>query len=136
MTDKQFEVMDEVRLNIVEFVNYLHDEDIVHVCAHPLHKVNGKTTWDHFEQMILLFKRFEIINGSRLHRVNEAAEMVLRHLTEENIEELAFIHGIEPNYENPWEKYFTAGSDDHSGLYIGTTYTEIEVEETSIDGLQ
>lgn len=135
MTSKQFEVIDEVRHNIIEFSKYLHVEDIVHVCAHPLHKVNGKTTWDHFEQMILLFKQFEIINGSRLHRVNEASEMVLRHLTEEHIEELAFIHGIEPKYDTPWEKYFTAGSDDHSGLYIGTSYTEVEVEEKSIDGL-
>jgi glycosyltransferase involved in cell wall biosynthesis len=135
MTDNQFGAINELRRNIVEFVKYLRQEDIVHVCAHPLHKVNGKTTWDHFEQMILLFKHFEIINGSRLCRVNEAAEMVLRHLNEDHIEDLAFIHGIEPTYDKPWEKYFTAGSDDHSGLYIGTTYTEVDVEEKSISGL-
>lgn len=135
MTDEQFSVIDTIRHNIYDFVKYIQQEDIVHVCAHPLHKVNGRTTWDHFEQMILLFKRFEIINGSRLRRVNEASELVLRHLNEETIDELAFIHGIEPKYDKPWEKYFTAGSDDHSGLYVGTTYTEIDVEEKSLHGL-
>lgn len=135
MTDEQFNVINEARKNIFEFVNYVQQEDIVHVCAHPLHKVNGKTTWDHFEQMILLFKHFEISNGSRLRRMNEAAELVFNHLNEDTIEELAFIHGIEPKFEKPWEKYFTAGSDDHSGLYTGTTYTEVEVEEKSIADL-
>ncbi len=135
MTDQQFETLNEVRLNIFEFVEYLQQENIVHVCAHPLHKVNGRTTWDHFEQMILLFKRFEIINGSRLRRLNDTTELVLRSLDEDNIDELSFIHGIEPKCEKPWEKVFTAGSDDHSGLYIGTTYTEIDVNEETIEGL-
>jgi len=36
-------------------------------------------------------------------------------------------HAIEPFDAEPWIKGFTAGSDDHGGIFIGQTYTEAAV---------
>lgn len=135
LTPEQHDKINEVRGDIYEFVDYLNENNIVHVCAHPLHKVNGKLTWEHFEKLILLFKRFESLNGTRLYRLNKAVERVLMSLTPEIIEELSKKHGIEPRGDKPWIKYFTSGTDDHSGLFVGTVYTEIEVEEATVEGV-
>lgn len=135
LTQQQFDEIQLVRENIYDFVDYLNHNNIVHSCAHPLHKVNGKLTWDHFEILMLLFKRFETLNGTRLHRLNKVVERVLTSLTPEDIDTLADKHNIKPIGDKPWLKQFTAGSDDHSGLFVGTVYTEIEVEERTVEGV-
>ncbi len=135
LTQKQFDEIQEVRESIYDLVDYLNENNIVHACAHPLHKVNGKLKWNHFEQLILLFKHFESLNGTRLHRLNKAVESVLKSLTPELINELSHKHGIKPVGDKPWVKHFTAGSDDHSGLFVGTVYTEVVVDEVSVKGV-
>ena len=37
--------------------------------AHPLYRINGRLTIDHLEKLLLLFPRFEAINGARDRRV-------------------------------------------------------------------
>ncbi len=39
------------------------------------------------------------------------------------LENLYSKYRIEPISDNPWVKGFTAGSDDHAGLFLGKTYT-------------
>lgn len=131
LDDNSFGWIEKHRHDIYELVDFLNREGIVHVCAHPLHQVNGKLTWEHFEQLILLFKRFEALNGSRLRQLNSVQEDVLRTLTPEQIEHLSAKHGIAPVGDRPWEKSFTGGSDDHSGLFVGTCYTEIEANDST-----
>ena len=135
LTQKQFDEIQVVREDIYELVDYLNQNDVAHACAHPLHKVNGKLNWEHFEKLILLFKHFESLNGTRLHRLNKAVENVLKGLTPEIITELSEKHGIKPVGEKPWIKRFIAGSDDHSALFVGTVYTEVEVDEISVKGV-
>ncbi len=123
ITERQFEVIQQVRENIYDFRRYVTEADIVTTCAHPLFRVNDRLTVEHFEKLIVLFNRFEAINGTRDPRACEMAHLVLRSLTPRVIERLANAHDIEPLGDQPWVKSFTGGSDDHSGLYIGHAHT-------------
>ena len=115
----------KVRENIHELVAYLNANRIVHALAHPLFAVNDRLTIDHFEQLLLLFRIFEL-NGARHEAQNRHLQQILSLLTAADIEGLGDKHGIVPPFEQPWRKYLTGGSDDHSSLTIARQYTEIE----------
>jgi len=135
ISERQHLDIQEARQDIYQLVDYLNHKNILHFCAHPLHKVNGRMTWEHFEKLLLLFKRHEVLNGTRLRRLNRVVEQVLARLTKEEIEHLADKHGLAPIGERPWEKFVYAGTDDHSGLFIGTCCTEVEVDSMTKAGL-
>ena len=135
ITEEQHREIQDVRNNIFELVSYLNNKDILHFCAHPLVKINGRLKWEHFEQLLLLFKRFEVLNGTRLARLNAMTEKVITSLTERDIEILADKYNLEPVGERPWEKYITGGTDDHCGIFIGTCYTEVVVTDFSKQAL-
>lgn len=129
INEQQHKEIYRIRDNIYELVKYLSTEDIVHFVAHPLFKANGNLTWEHFEKLILLFKRHEVLNGGRCRRTNFATKKFLLSLNEAYIETLANKHNIDPIGEEPWHKFFVGGSDDHGGLFIGSCYTEVLVKE-------
>ncbi len=135
ITEEQHREIQDVREDIHDFVRYLNENDILHFCAHPMHRVNGRLTWDHFEKILLLFKHIEILNGSRLFKLNFVTEQIAANLKEEDIERLSNKHGIDPIGERPWEKYVVGGTDDHSGLFVGTCCTEVQVDRMTKEGL-
>lgn len=112
----------KIRHNVFDLVAYLNREGIVHVQAHPLYGVNDRLTVNHFEQMLLLFKNFEL-NGARNDAQNQILSRVLSGLTRRDIERLSDRYDYQPLFPLPWEKNLTGGSDDHSGLNIARTYT-------------
>ncbi|MCG8685344.1 MAG: glycosyltransferase [Desulfobacterales bacterium] len=121
----------KIRENIFDLVAYLNQENIVHILAHPLYAVNDRLTIDHFEQMLLLFRNFEL-NGARNDNQNQILAKVLGKLTAMDIERLSNIYDYQPLFGTPWKKSLTGGSDDHSGLNIARTYTMVNAA-TSID---
>ena len=123
ISESQFRMIQELRANIYELHDYLVEQDVICSVSHPLYRVNGRLTIDHIEKLILMFSRFEAINGARARRGQELVEAVLRNLTPEMIAAMADRHGIEPTGVEPWKKRFTGGSDDHSGVYIARPYT-------------
>lgn len=123
INEAQFQVIQELRENIYELQRYLVEEDIVYTCAHPLFRVNDRLTVEHFEKLLLLFNRFEGINGTRDRRASDIVLAVLESLTPEFIAHLADRHDLEPLGPTPWQKRLTAGSDDHGGLYIASAHT-------------
>jgi len=123
VTEAQFRDIDEARANIYEFQRYLLDNDIIYSVAHPLYSVNDRLTVEHVEKLLLLFNRFEGINGARDPRASELVNAIFRSLTPRQIEEMANRQGIAPTGEKPWRKAFTGGSDDHGGVYIACAYT-------------
>lgn len=135
LTPQQHEEITKIRGDIFELTRYLNERKIFHFCAHPLHKVNGKLTWELFEKILLLFKAIEILNGNRIHRLNQAAKGIVERLTPEEIERLSKKHGIEPLGEQPWKKIVVGGTDDHSGLFVGTCYTEVQVDAMTREGV-
>jgi glycosyltransferase involved in cell wall biosynthesis len=63
-------------------------------------------------------------NGTRTRSLNELTVRLLESLDRATIERLADKHGIAPKGPTPWLKAMLAGSDDHSGINPGRTWTE------------
>jgi glycosyltransferase involved in cell wall biosynthesis len=121
--EKQYGTIQRLRHSIYDLRDYLNSENIAHSVAHATYSINNKLTVSHLEKLILLFDVFEGINGARGLFFNNAWMEILQQLTPARIEALKTRHAIVPAGDEPWCKAFTAGSDDHSGLFIGTTYT-------------
>jgi len=127
--EEQFRMIQELRADIYQLQQYLSTEGILSSVSHPLFRVNGRLTIDQVEELILMFPRFEEINGARDPRSAELCGVILRHLTPRLIAEMADRHGLEPCGPEPWKKFFTGGSDDHSGAYIATAFTTTPLAE-------
>jgi glycosyltransferase involved in cell wall biosynthesis len=123
ITERQFSDMQTIRQNIYDLRKYLNDEAILHVIAHPLFRVNDVLTVEHVEKLLLLFERFESVNGSRHPRAGDLTVALFSRLTPDRMAAMADRHGIQPYGDAPWVKRFTGGSDDHSGLYAASAYT-------------
>ncbi|HKL82422.1 MAG TPA: glycosyltransferase [Desulfobacter sp.] len=132
ITEAQHNEIRKIRKNIFDLVAYLNGENIVNIIAHPLYAVNDRLTINHFEQMLLLFKNFEL-NGARNDKQNQILAQVLGQLTPMDIERLSNIYNYQPLFDRPWEKNLTGGSDDHSGLNIARTFTVVD-NATDLDG--
>jgi glycosyltransferase involved in cell wall biosynthesis len=136
ITPAQFQAIQELRSNIYEFHRYVVEQDIIASVAHPLFQVNDRMTPEHLERLIVLFNRFEGINGSRDGRAGDIANAILRHLTPDLLEQMADKHGLTPVGDEPWQKTFTGGSDDHGGVYIASAYTVTPPADTVAQFLQ
>lgn len=123
VTEAQFAICNELRTNIYDLRRYIIDEDICHSVAHPLFRPNDRLSPDHIEKLMVLFNRFEQINGTRDGRASEMVKAIFGGISPELIDKLADKHGIEPVGPAPWNKTFTGGSDDHGGVYIASAYT-------------
>ncbi|MGO9108064.1 MAG: glycosyltransferase [Thermoguttaceae bacterium] len=130
INEEQFRMIQELRADIYRLQEYLMGENIVCSVAHVLFRVNGRLTIDQFERLLLLFPRFELINGSRDRRAADLVGAVLGSLTPEMISAMAERQGIEPYGPQPWKKVLTAGSDDHSGAYTAMAFTKTPLAAT------
>ncbi len=131
ITEAQHDQIQHLRPNVFELVAYLQQEKIFHVAAHPLYAINDRLSMAHVEQLLLLFKNFEL-NGARNSRENRCLRSVVNALGPDQLAHLAEKHGVTPSFPNPWQKRFFGGSDDHSSINIARAYTVIsEVESLS-----
>ncbi len=124
ITEAQHREIHEVRENIFELLPYLDGAGIHYAVAHPLAAVNNRLDVAHFEQLLLLFRVFEL-NGDHDGGVNDCLADLLGRLTPADIERLAARYGIEPAFPEPWRKVLIGGSDDHSSLGIARTHTDV-----------
>lgn len=129
-TEAQFGMIQKLRENIYDLRNYLQREKIVHSIAHPLYSINGKLDLGVFEKLLVLFNRFEGLNGSRHPRASTIATAIIEGLDRETLYRLAAKHKLEPHGKEPWIKSLTGGSDDHGGLHCACAYTETPKCET------
>lgn len=125
ITERQHEDISRLRESVYKLSAYLHQERIVHALAHPMFSINGRLTIEHFEQMLLLFKNFEL-SGTRDDDLNNILCEILHNLTQQDIEYLANKHDLIPYDPAPWKKNLIGGSDDHSSVNIANTYTEVK----------
>ena len=63
--------------NLYDFRDYARAEEIVHVVAHPLFRVNDRLTLEHLEKLLVLFRLFEGFNGTRDPRATGLFDRVL-----------------------------------------------------------
>ncbi|GAB7081461.1 glycosyltransferase [Megalodesulfovibrio paquesii] len=133
ITEAQHEDIQKVRRNIYELTAYLRASGIAHALAHPLYAVNDRLTIAHLEKLLVLFKTFEV-NGTRDGMQNNSVKAILALLTPALLDELANKHDLDPRYDPtdhaPWHKHLVGGSDDHSGLHVARTFTQIEGPDT------
>lgn len=110
--------------DIYELARYIAEHRIAHSLAHPLYRNNDRLQRWHLENLLLMFKGFEVINGahSGLHR--DVFQQVLDELTAQRIETLSRQYQMSPLWPQPHIKARTGGSDDHGLLNIGRTWTE------------
>src|SRR6516225_4960399 len=154
VTPEQFKEANRLRRNIYEMIAFLDQQilnehasrsgnKLVYFMTHPLMSTQnrpygreGSLTLAHIEKAILLCDAFERRNGSRTRTVNDITERLLTFLTPELVERLADKHQIAPKGPAPWLKSFVAGSDDHSGINPGRTWTTFPYDhEPSANGL-
>jgi glycosyltransferase involved in cell wall biosynthesis len=124
ISEQQHRDIDSIRQNIFDLQRYLQRAQIAHAVAHPLYSVNGKLEAMHLEQLILLFKHFEGINGLRDALLSDLAQTLFNQLTPEKIDVFANRHGVAPTHPEPWRKILVGGSDDHGGQFVASAFTE------------
>ena len=130
ISEAQHGEISRLRENILDLQRYLQSEQIVHAVAHPLYSINGKLETSHLERLILLFEHFEGLNGLRDALLSELAQHIFGNLTPQKIDEFANRHNLAPTHPEPWKKIFTAGSDDHGGMFVASAYTETPKAKT------
>src|SRR5205809_868727 len=124
ISEQQHRDIEGIRDNIFDLQRYLQTTQITHAVAHPLYSVNGELEGHHLEQLILLFKHFEAINGLRDALLSDLAQTLFGQLTPEKIDALANQHNLVPTHAEPWKKIFVGGSDDHGGQFAASAFTE------------
>lgn len=130
LTAAQFAEIERIRTDIYCLRDYLKSQKLPHSVAHATFSVNKKLTVDHVYKLLLLFDYFETVNGARTKRANNDFFNILINLLPVHFEDLRKKYQIEPFSNDPWRKGFTGGSDDHSGLQIGETYTTVKDADT------
>jgi hypothetical protein len=140
MTESQFAEIHRLRRNIYEMIAYVDEQiaaeratgnHLAYFMTHPLMSTQnraygreGALSIEHIEKALLLCSAFEIRNGSRTKALNGVTLAMLQALDRPTIERLAEKHGLAPKGETPWLKAIVGGSDDHSGINPGRTWTE------------
>lgn len=124
ISEAQHADLQKARENIYDLVTYTNTHGLHYSCAHPLYSVNDRLVPVHIEKLILLFKNFEL-NGDVHPDMNARLRTILTGLSPNTLETLANKHGMAPSCKEPWLKNLIGGSDDHSALRLGKTFTEV-----------
>ena len=135
ITTVQFDAIQRARENIYNLRDYLRQEKIACSVAHATFSVNNRLTFEHLEKLIVLFDVFEGINGTRGQEGNRVWRQALCRLTPDDLVRLSDKHHLDPWGTESWIKGLTGGSDDHSGLFMGFTWTRTEAA-TKADFIQ
>ena len=136
ISEQQHRDIESVRENIFDLQRYLQRAQIAHAVAHPLYSVNGKLEATHLEQLILLFKHFEGINGLRDALLSDLAQTLFKQLTPGQIDVFANRHGVAPTHAEPWRKILVGGSDDHGGQFAASAFTETPAAKSAEEFLK
>lgn len=119
---EQHKMIQKLRYNVYALVDYLQEQNILHVLAHPLYDMDGRLNETHIERCLLMFDNWEIINGTRSGISAKLTKEIAEKFDSEGINKLAQKYGY--NKRRRKRISFTAGSDDHGGMDVGKTYTE------------
>jgi len=136
ISEQQHRDIEGIRENIFDLQRYLQRAQIAHAVAHPLYSVNGKLEAMHLEQLILLFKHFEGINGLRDALLSDLTQTLFKQLTPEQIDVFANRHGVAPTHAEPWRKILVGGSDDHGGQFAASAFTETPAAKSAEEFLK
>jgi glycosyltransferase involved in cell wall biosynthesis len=118
------------RKNIYQFLDCARASDLPCILPHPLYldprrKLPGLEL---FEKLALLFNHFEVLNGQRDVWQNLLTATWLRQVDDERLAHWSRKHDIPlDRYNCRANKSMTGGSDDHCGIFAGTSGTFLRV---------
>jgi glycosyltransferase involved in cell wall biosynthesis/predicted metal-dependent phosphoesterase TrpH len=128
LEEDEWREINSIRSNIYVLRDYIREQNLAHSVAHAVYSVNRKLTVTHLEKLLVLFDTFEGMNAGRNRFNSHQWKQLLESLSVETMKKLADKHTIEPYSSKPWIKGFTAGSDDHSALFIARAWTETDAD--------
>lgn len=132
-TREQEVELEESRKNIYLFLQYARKQNIPTIWAHPLYHYATKKMppKEFFDKMLLIFERFETLNGQRDTWQNMLVKEWIEQVTEEKITEYSKAFGIDPTIYcvDPYKKVLTGGSDSHMGIFSGMTGSYLYVPD-------
>jgi len=132
-TIEQEKVLMKLRKNVYSFQEYTFENNIPTIWAHPLfhYSKKGSPPFGFFSKMLLLFERFEVLNGQRDTWQNMLVKNWLEGITPKMIDSYALEYGVDPSKycHNPYKKSMAGGSDDHMGIFAGMTGTYLHVPD-------
>jgi len=130
-TLEQEKRLEKLRANIYSFQEYARVNDIPTIWAHPLYHYTADRmpTSEFFDKMLLIFERFEMLNGQRDTWQNMLVKEWIAGTTPEKIDRLSARFGINPELycRDPYKKSLSGGSDSHMGLFAGLTGTWLHI---------
>lgn len=127
--ENEHKILNELRENVYDFIDYIKEKNIAHTLAHPLYPVNRKPlSISIVEKFILLFDNWEIINGTRSQKTQTIEKSIIaKYQGFEKIRRLEEKYNIRSRRTRA-EITFTGGSDDHGGMDAGRTWTEAKAK--------
>ena len=132
-TPEQEKRLDNLRKNVYAFQEYACTHDIPTIWAHPLyHYASDKMPpMAFFDKMLLIFERFEMLNGQRDTWQNMLVKEWIESATPEKIEQFSAQYNIDSKRfcRNPYKKSLSGGSDSHTGFFAGLTGTYLYIPD-------
>lgn len=122
-----------LKSNLYSFLEYCRENDILTVWAHPLYFYPNKFSEraiEDLEHMATLFSHIEVINGQRNSWQNLITIKWLNSFDEEKIERIRRKYPVNINNlcTDPSASIMVGGSDDHMGLFAGSTGTYVKID--------
>ncbi|MCL2726906.1 MAG: hypothetical protein FWD56_00815 [Bacteroidales bacterium] len=132
-TPQQEKLLNELRKDIYNFQEYACANQIPTIWAHPLYHYAGSKMppMEFFDKMLLIFERFEMINGQRDTWQNMLVKEWIDSVTPAKITALSEKYKIDPKRYclNPYKKSLSGGSDSHMGFFAGLTGSYLYVPD-------
>ncbi|MCL2100085.1 MAG: glycosyltransferase [Fibromonadales bacterium] len=123
--------LEKLRKNIYPFLEYTREHNLPTIWAHPLYHYAARQLPPQafFNKMMLLFERFEMLNGQRDTWQNILVKEWVEQMTPEMIDQYAKEFDINPlDYcTDPYRKFMSGGSDCHMGIFAGATGSYLHV---------
>jgi glycosyltransferase involved in cell wall biosynthesis len=130
-TPAQEQKLNHLRRDIYRFAEYCSAEDIPTALAHPLHfhSTRGIPPQGMMDRLAILFERFEGMNGQRDTWQNLLTSAWVEGMDEQSIRAMARRSGLpyDGYCRNPFSKRLVGGSDDHFGIFAGSSGTFLHV---------
>ncbi|MDR1866491.1 MAG: hypothetical protein LBR08_13105 [Bacteroidales bacterium] len=132
-TPEQEKNLNRLRRDVYAFQEYTRNNDLPTIWAHPLYHYATKDLPPiaFFDKMLLLFERFEMLNGQRDTWQNLLVKEWIESVTPEKIDRCARQFGIEPDRycRHPYRKSLSGGSDSHTGIFAGLSGTYLYIPD-------
>ncbi len=133
ITEAQHDDLQRLRRNIYELMDYIREQDILHVLAHPFSSVNHRLTPEQLRKCLVMFDTLEVINGQKDEHHQKFVRDVVSKVDHTMLERWADEYGLTMHRRRPWG--LTAGSDDHVGWSMARAFTTFKGPRT-FEGLR